>query len=99
MRQTRIPSEEQQTKIRKRWAAMHRRGVAFFIASRGILLLLWMCICYVGFSCLFGTQRLLHQAFVIESTLPCLMLLSAMLPVGQYLMVRGMMKRIGPANS
>ena len=95
MREASLPNEKQLAKIRERWDGMHRRGLAFFIASRGSLMLLWMCVCYVGFSYLEGTQRLLHEPFVIASTLPCMALLSFMLPVAQYVLVRGMIKRIG----
>jgi hypothetical protein len=62
-------SEKQATKIRANWKKISRFGMPFFVLAAGSILLVWMCICIVGFTYLYGTQKVLREAFVIKSTL------------------------------
>ncbi len=90
--------EKQAIKIRATWKKISRMGMPLFVLAFGTLLLLWMCICFVGFLHLHGTQRLLHESFVIESTLPCMAILSYILPVAYYWMLKQWIRRIEPSE-
>ena len=97
--QTGTPTEKQKAKIRANWARITRLGLPLYTLLFGTALLAWMCICYISFSYLYGTQRLLHQTWYIESILPFIALLSYIFPLAYYWMVRIAIKRIGPTEA
>jgi hypothetical protein len=43
-------SEKQATKIHANWKRISRFGMPFFVLAAGSILLVWMCICFVGFT-------------------------------------------------
>jgi hypothetical protein len=86
-------SEKQAAKIRANWKRISRFGMAAFVLGAGTVLLLWMCLCFVGFTHFYGTQKILRDPFVIKSTLPCLAFLSYFCAVVYYLMVKLAVKR------
>jgi hypothetical protein len=65
----------------------------FFVLTFGTALLLWMCLCFAGFTYLYGTQKVLRDPFVIKSTLPCAAFLSYFFAVIYYLVVRVAVRR------
>jgi hypothetical protein len=87
-------TDKQIRRVREQRQKMVRLGLPLFVLTRGTILLLWMCLCFVGMMYLYGRQRLLHQAFVLESTLPCTALLAYLMPLAQYWMVRQMVRRM-----
>jgi hypothetical protein len=91
-------SEKQAMKIRANWTRISRFGVMAFVLGAGTVLLLWMCLCFVGFTHLYGTQKVLRDPFVIESTLPCFAFLSYLFAVVYYLMIKLMTNRIRPVE-
>jgi len=93
----RTPTEEQIRKVQERWQKMDRLGLPLFVLTRGTILLIWMCFCFVCMLYLYGRQRFLHQAFVFESVLPCMAILAYVMPLTQYWMVRQMVRRTGSA--
>jgi hypothetical protein len=95
MRLYKTPTEKQKVKIRANWARLTRLGLPLFTLLVGTALLVWMCICYIGFSYLYGTQHLLHQGWYIKSTLPFMAFLSYLFPLAYYAMVWTWIKRIG----
>ena len=97
--QTGAPTEKQKAKIRANWARITRLGLPLYTFLLGTALLAWMCICYVGFSYLYGTQRLLHHTWYIESILPGMAFLSYLFPLAYYAMVWTWIKRIGPTEA
>jgi hypothetical protein len=99
MRLYQTPTEKQKAKIRANGARMTRLGLPLFTLLVGTVLLAWMCICYVGFSYLYGTQHLLHQSWYIKSTLPFMAIISYIFPPAYYLMVWTWIKRIGPTEA
>jgi hypothetical protein len=94
MRRSKTPTEDQIVMMHENWKRISRLGLPLFILLFGSIILAWMCICYVGFTYLSGKQELLHDAFVIESTLPCMMLISYCIPLFYYLSVRRAIRRI-----
>jgi hypothetical protein len=87
--------EKQAMKIRANWKRISHRGMPFFVLAAGSILLAWMCLCFVGFTYLYGTQRVLRDMFVIKSTLPCMAFLSYFCAAVYYLMVKLWVGRIG----
>jgi hypothetical protein len=92
-------SDKQKAKIRANWARITRLGLPLFTLLVGTALLIWMCICYTGFSYLYGTQHLLHQSWYIKSILPGMAFLSYLFPLAYYFMVWTWIKRIGPTEA
>jgi hypothetical protein len=92
-------SEKQATKIRANWKRISRFGMPFFVLAAGSILLVWMCLCFTGFTYLYGTQKLLRDSFVIKSTLSALAFLSYFCAVIYYLMAKNMVGRIGPTQA
>jgi hypothetical protein len=92
-------TNEQAQKIRKNWNRISRMGLPLYVLAFGSAMLLWMCLCFVGFTYLNGTQRLLHESFVIESTLPCMAFLSYLAPVAYYISIKTAIKRVGQAEA
>jgi hypothetical protein len=99
MRVPAASTEKQIARIRAKWKNISRLGMPLFVLTRGTILFARMCLCYVGFIYLYGRLRLLHQAFVIESSVPCLLLLSYTFPIAGYWMVSRMIHRIGPEQT
>jgi len=99
MRQCKAPTEEQITRIRAKWKRITRLGLPLFVLSFGTVMLVWMCISYVGFTYLFGKQRLLHQSNVIDTVLPCMMILSYIFPLFYYWSLKQAIRRIGPEQA
>jgi hypothetical protein len=91
-------SEKHATKIRATWKRISGLGMPFFVLAAGSILLVWMCLCFVGFTYLYGTQKVLRDAFVIKSTLPCMAFLSYFFAVVYYMMVKLSVGRIGLAQ-
>ena len=92
-------TDKQVQKISKRWNRISRMGLPLYVLAFGSVMLLWMCLCFVGFTYLNGTQRLLHESFVIESTLLCMAFLSYLLPVVYYISLKAAMRNIGQAEA
>ena len=97
--QTHAPTEKQKAKIRANWARITRLGLPLYTFLFGTALLVWMCICYIGFSYLYGTQRLLHESWYIKTILPFIAFISYVFPLAYYWMVRMAIKRIGPTEA
>jgi len=92
-------TDEQAQKIRKNWNRISRLGLPLYIFVFGSAMLLWMCLCFVGFTYLNGTQRLLHESFIIESTLSCMAFFSYLAPIVYYISLKAAMRNIGPAKA
>ncbi len=92
-------NEKQIARLHQRWAVMARRGPALHTLIFGTALFLWMCFCYVSFMYLGGRLRLLHEPFVLYSTLPCLLLLAYAAPISQYWAVKQMVSRTTAAKA
>jgi hypothetical protein len=87
-------SEKQVTKIRANWKRISRFGMPFFVLTFGTVLVLWICLCFAGFTYLYGTQKVLRDPFVIKSTLPCAAFLSYFFAVIYYLIVKVAVGRV-----
>jgi hypothetical protein len=87
-------SEKQVTKIRANWKRVSRFGMPFFVLTFGTALLLWMCLCFAGFTYLYGTQTVLRDPFVIKSALPCAAFLNYFCAVIYYPMVKVAVARV-----
>jgi hypothetical protein len=98
MRLYQTPTEKQKTKIRTNWARISRLSLPLFTLLFGTALLIWICICFAGFSYLYGIQRFLHESWYIKSTLPFLAVVSYFVPLVYYWMVWTWIKRIGPTK-
>jgi hypothetical protein len=98
MRLYQTPTEKQKIKIRANWAKISRLGLPLFTLLLGTALLIWICICFTGFSYLYGTQRFLHESWYIKNTLPFLAVISYFFPLVYYWIVWTWIKRIGPTE-
>jgi hypothetical protein len=92
-------SEKQATKIRANWKRISRFGMPFFVLTFGTVLLLWVCLCFAGFTYLYETQKVLRDTFLIKSTVPCAAFLSYFFAVIYYLMVRVEVRRTEIPNA
>ena len=86
-------SEKQASKIRANWKRISRFGMTGFVLGAGTVLLLWMCLCLVGFTHFYGTQKVLRDPFVIKTILTCFAFLSYYCAVVCYLMVKLSVRR------
>ena len=60
------PAREQ--KLRARWQKISRRGLAFYVFTRGLLLAAWILFCFILFSFAFRTQyKLMANHWAIAS--------------------------------
>jgi hypothetical protein len=99
MRLYQTATEKQKVKICANWARISRLGLPLFTLLLGTAILVWTCLCYIGFSYLYGTQRLLHETWYIQSVLPFMAFLSYIFPLAYYGMVWIWIKRIGPTEA
>jgi hypothetical protein len=91
-------TETQVEKIRKNWARISRLGFVRFVLLVGTAMFFFMIACWVGFTYLYGTEKVLRMAFVWEATLPCTAFLSYLFPALYYGMVRTWIRRVDTAT-
>ena len=87
-------SPAQSAAVQERWRKISRRGLAFFLVTRTLVIFAWISICLAFFGHIGHTLHVMRQPFFLASVIPCMLVTSLALTCTQYFVTKTSAERI-----